>query len=73
MKIKKYGWIPVKEEKPEKKEHVLVYAPNFTILGPILLGVYFEKEDSWTVYDLNGSIPNAEVTHWMLLPEIPKD
>lgn len=68
-------WISANKRKPKPQTEVLVYAPNSTIIGPILIGQYFRKEknsdESWTVYDFNESKMDQVVTHWMPLPKKP--
>ena len=55
-------WIPVTERLPEYGQEVLVYTGN--ILKPIVMGYTFWKKD----YDTW-----LHVTHWMPLPEAPKE
>jgi uncharacterized protein DUF551 len=58
-----HQWISVKDRLPEKEKKVLVYAK------------YFETtQDSLTKYgDWLDSDPQANITHWMPLPEPPKE
>jgi len=65
-------WISVKDGLPEVTMEVLVIAPDCTIIGSALIGIYFPSERSWTVYDFAESKMNEYVTHWMPLPERPK-
>jgi hypothetical protein len=62
------GWIPVSERLPEKDGFVLVYTIDQIVGEAILLN---RKEFYWA-----GSDDDAEpiaVTHWMPLPEPPKE
>lgn len=73
---KKNKWIRVRDAVPEYSEtEVLVYAPKCNIIGSILIGRYFPKEEqweaSWSVYDFECTSMNEKVTHWMPLPEEP--
>lgn len=58
----KQRWIPVAERLPEYGQEVIVYSGN--VLKPVVYGVhYWNKEfNSW-----------AHITHWMPLPEPPKE
>lgn len=55
-------WIPVTERLPEQGQEVILYTGN--ILKPTVLAYQFwnPKYDTWT-----------HVTHWMPLPEPPKE
>lgn len=58
----KQRWIPVTERLPEYGQEVIVYSGN--VLKPVVYGIhYWNKEfNSW-----------AHITHWMPLPEPPKE
>lgn len=58
------GWISVKERLPEKTELVLIYQPK---AGN---GASSHDEHGWGMWE-NGL--TCEPTHWMPLPEPPKD
>ena len=65
-------WINIDDEVPENSSEVLVYAPDRDIIGPVLIGCYFDDDNSWTVYDFDeGGQIDSLVTHWMPLPEPP--
>lgn len=66
------NWISTNRRKPTDNEVVLVFAPNCQIIGPVLIGCYFDDTDTWTVYDFSDSKLSEIVTHWMPLPESPK-
>ncbi len=70
------SWINVNKRKPKDSHEVIVYAPNCTIIGSILVGKYFSAEgnhkESWTVYDFGDSKMNELVTHWMPMLKPPK-
>lgn len=58
----KQRWIPVAERLPEYGQEIIAYSGN--VLKPTVYGVhYWNKEfDNW-----------ARITHWMPLPEPPKE
>jgi hypothetical protein len=66
-------WISVKDRLPVDGEYVLVYAKNGTRRYKIDSAIYCEeKKYHWRFFD----IPNyfgKYITHWMPLPEPPKD
>ncbi len=74
-------WISVKDQLPEDGEYVLIY--NFTDYPKGIQCAVFIKEFSDEFGDLNrwqsqdgGTFVYSEwneVTHWMHLPEPPKD
>lgn len=55
-------WIPVTERLPERGQEVIVYSGG--VLSPTVFAYHFWNEcfDSW-----------ARITHWMPLPEPPKE
>ncbi len=58
-------WISVKEKLPEHGKHVLCHVKaNYT--GGNFCVVLFQRNGIWDNY-------NSVVTHWMSLPELPKD
>ena len=62
----KQRWIPVSERLPEKANRVFVYMKNnYTIIA-----TYFINSHVWR--DDQGS-STSNVTHWMTLPEPPKE
>lgn len=61
-------WISVKERLPEDGQVVLVIMPK----GTVTLGEIRKKTQTWDVF-LDMAIWTAEPTHWMPLPEPPKD
>ena len=70
-------WISVKDRMPRYNETVLIYRPSMAepILADKYFGFYGEDEEwneGWVRYgkDLKG---NDIITHWMPLPEPPKE
>ena len=69
------GWISVKDRLPENLEKVLFLWVYDEILKNLSVGYMADGEWSiylpYTSFDLNGEY--IEVTHWMPLPDCPKD
>lgn len=74
----KTEWISVKDKMPRYNETVLVYRSSMAepILADKYAGYYGEDDDEWYEgwvrygKDLKG---NDLITHWMPLPEPPKE
>lgn len=68
-------WIPVSERLPKKHGRYLVAEPSYiNESGYTIFTVWFDKEGGF--YDSDpewGDIPMENVTHWMPLPEPPKE
>ena len=63
----KMTWIPVSERLPtEKPGRVLIWD------GDMYIGRYSEFSGTWYKGDM-CSVGGNQVTHWMLLPEPPKE
>lgn len=60
-------WIPVSERLPENDTTVLVYRPTMIIK---YMQAYYFNGFCDGMYDLRG---NEVITHWMPLPQPPKD
>ena len=61
-------WIPVTERLPENKKCVLMYSAD----GGVAEGVYEESRKRWVQWRWSVlDVPS--VTHWMPLPEPPKE
>lgn len=60
-------------EPPKHNNIVIVHWKGYSSLGERLLGQYFEKQDTWTVYGL-GSVHagRRDVERWTELPKLPK-
>lgn len=65
-------WISIEDELPEIEKTVLVYCFH----------EYYDGKDHFIdmgyrnqsgIYDVHGSPVQPEITHWMALPEIPKN
>ena len=59
-------WIPVAERLPERGYYVLVYED-----GDILMASY--ADGNWVLRDTYEVIDDLKPTHWMRLPESPKE
>ncbi len=59
-------WISVKERLPGNDDFVLVWA-NLGEAGDSALLSFYDKEFGWNIF------PEVKVTHWMTLPEPPKE
>lgn len=64
-------WISVKEKAPEARTPVLTWYPidPTGMSSPFGLGYY--KDGMW--WELVRGVPTARITHWMPLPEPPKE
>lgn len=58
-------WIPVTERLPEDDDDVLIMSS-----GSISMGYYSIYNEYWADYI---NVYNSDVTHWMPLPEPPKE
>ena len=62
----KTRWIPVIERLPENGYYVLVYED-----GDIVMASY--EGGNWVLRDLYEVVDDLKPTHWMRLPEPPKE
>ena len=62
-------WISVKDKLPPNDTEILTYQPDMKYVSSFS-AAWFDGEDFW--YDGNGS-PERGITHWMPLPEAPKE
>jgi len=62
-------WISVKEQLPEDDQTILVYNPRASLFQ---LGYYLKDEDSFYSIESYFAFP-LHVTHWMPLPQPPKE
>ncbi len=78
----KMEWISVKDRLPESDEEVLVYNPRDGInLGEFdseEVRGYYEKDGSYFITNSGWDVqyewaPHENPTHWMPLPQPPKD
>lgn len=60
-------WIPVTERLPEDDDDVLIMPRNANCVN---VGYFNVNSKAW--YDYVGMVP-ADITHWMPLPEAPKE
>ena len=69
------GWIPVTERLPEHDNNVLVIVTdrfsNIKLEHAYLLANY-EHDCGW-ILEMFPEIENPGVTHWMPLPDLPKE
>lgn len=64
-------WIPVTERLPPENTRVLLFVPNVAEGGNVRIGV-LEPIKLWFT-DGRDRLLYAQVTHWMPLPEAPKE
>ena len=64
-------WIPVEERLPQNYISVLVYIPTAEPL-PMVHEAYIGDDGEWHSSNFY-EIENEDVTHWMPLPEPPKE
>ena len=62
-------WIPVTERLPEEWTDVLVWSKCGFCVVAVSLGSHGKWRESWT----NMMIDDNTITHWMPLPEAPKE
>ena len=65
------SWISVKNEMPPKDMLVYFYAPKKGFYPNVLFG--FWDNDRWYVGGEVRPILSKDVTHWMYIPESPKE
>jgi hypothetical protein len=61
-------WVSVKERLPEDSKKILLYHQD----GRTLFGLWSNRKEGW-YFDSFGPWEKDEVTHWMPLPEPPKE
>lgn len=69
-------WISIEDGLPEIDENVLIYGESIGIICSFYIKDKNDKLKIWYVYDggeSNMAIPFSRVTHWMPLPELPKE
>lgn len=64
-------WISVKDRLPKKYEFVLTYSPEKAL--PIVSNIYGRQLGPFGNVVDGFSLDNDSVTHWMPLPEPPKE
>lgn len=64
-------WIPVEERLPQNYISVLVYIPTAEPL-PMVHEAYIGDDGEWHSSIVYG-VENEDVTHWMPMPEPPKE
>ena len=64
------NWISVKEELPPLRQTVLLLR-TIGRVQRMIVGYYF-KENFWYDIDDLWDKPLMNITHWMLLPKLPK-
>jgi len=63
----KSDWVRIEDEFPEDEVGVIAY----TVYGNFELVFYDKFCDEWKIYLVGDFFPD-EITHWMSLPEPPK-
>jgi hypothetical protein len=72
----KHNWISVSDRLPSDFDNVLIWSNGMCVTGAYLVCVELGKPLQWIVNDWDESettIKLDDVTHWMPLPEPPKD
>lgn len=64
---RKSNWISVKDRLPEKQRNYLVYVP------PVYTNVVYFNGYEWVVDEEEYCFISSDITHWMPLPEPPKE
>ena len=64
-------WVPVEERLPQNYISVLVYIPTAEPL-PMVHEAYIGDDGEWHSSVVYG-VENEDVTHWMPMPEPPKE
>jgi hypothetical protein len=62
-------WIPVEEEQPADGDVVLVYGKR----GGIYTAEFYRRGEYYWFHKLNSKNHHCEPTHWMPLPNPPKE
>ena len=63
-------WISVEDRLPRTNVGVLVYAPRLKNI----FEAFYRADGKWEIFSYRaGEILNDKVTHWMPLPESPKE
>lgn len=70
------GWISVKDRLPDIRGCYLVYRPNFNVIYPLGQATvcYFDGNVWYDDYKATEGLElHFSITHWMPLPEPPKE
>ena len=75
LKVLESPWISVKERLPELRTDVLVYRKNLWSMGGYIAvdRMYVRQEDDEPMWSGDDVTWMSKVTHWMPLPEPPKE
>lgn len=66
-------WIPCSEMMPEEEKEVIVYVKgDFENSIPFITTAYINSDCDWQS-DYDGEVIDSKITHWMPLPEPPKE
>ena len=69
-------WISVKDRLPENDDNVLVIVNgkynNVTFVNAMMIAAFCDDEHVWFLNEYPDFV-HANVTHWMPLPEPPKE
>lgn len=67
-------WISVKDRLPDDNEPVLVYTKDGAMsVCSLVVANAFANLKNLKVWEDNNGYYVSDVTHWMLLPELPKE
>lgn len=67
--VKAQEWISVEDRLPEDRADVILHPQR----GKVAIGYYNKAIESWVQFFAGVKISAGEVTHWMPLPEVPKE
>ena len=66
-------WISVADRLPENRDDVLVCRTWWNVKRNPQIGWYNDVSQEWEILESDGYYPCNKVTHWMPLPQPPKD
>jgi len=64
------NWISIRDKLPPSDRWILYHAPDIFETGPQM---WIGRYDGGVFYSKSGFFGGGEVTHWMPLPDLPKE